>query len=447
MFTHTLWRQHGSQWERPPSSMETVHNSMSVGLRDGDAAHWIIACGLQFTFRGTDDEDRLTARLQRAWAELRSRFPTLAATFEEDKVVYKPPLSDEEREAWVQETFRVHPGRNSNEVFEKAVKTPYIHLHYFPEARYLVLQGTHNHLDGRGCFYFFDALFCALTNPKDVRLGDEVRNLPPTEDQLLGASVPPSTRQIQIYQDIVDSLVVENPIGMPVRADGPPGPNLRRELHLQPGVSSAISSRCKARGVTVTLAWHAAVILATLKIQRRALGDQAGTNWSSFTNFDLRRYFPGDFDPRQNVVSTYSTGFPFNVERPMELGFDALAKHLHHAYQTALDDEKLRGLFAYPKPLLEFFAKHTAPSSTPVLSSIGIVERFLHREYGSEWVVDDVWIGNSMLSPEIETFLWRWRDEITLSGSCNLSYYDKKDVDRFLHEVRQELLTGLGISV
>lgn len=439
------WQQCVAQWERPLTSMETFYDTMGSSIPDGGLAHWIVSSGLNFTFTGPDTEDLLIARLEKAWTEVRFRYPVVATKIEAGKKVYVP-LTAENLESWLKQTFRIHRDQTIDQAFSNAVKSPTMVLHYFPETSHLLLQATHDHIDGRGVLYLWDAFFTALKNPLDIRLGDEVQNLPPSEDQLLSVPLEPSKVQHQDAKDLTNRFLVADPIGMPVIVSGPPGPSLRRELRLSVEVSGAVSRSCKARGVTVTSAWHAAIVLATQKIQGSAAGHSAGKNWVSLTNFDLRKYFPDGFETRRNAIGVYHTGLPFQIERPGERGFDDILSEIQRAYKTALDGEKVKVLSAYIWPVLELFGTMTVPPSTPVQSSLGIFDNFLDHTYGTEWAVEDVWVADSMLTPEIETFLWRWKEQIVLSGSCNSAYYSDGDVDNFLSRVRDELLVGLGVE-
>jgi hypothetical protein len=95
------------------------------------------------------------------------------------------------------------------------------------------------------------------------------------------------------------------------------------------------------------------------------------------------------------------------------------------------------------------------PSSIPLLSSVGVLDKYLGREFGEpergpgrgrgRWLIEDVWIAMTMLSAEIVAWLWSWDGEVTLSASWNEAYYTEEEAGRFLALLREELLTGLAV--
>lgn len=68
------------------------------------------------------------------------------------------------------------------------------------------------------------------------------------------------------------------------------------------------------------------------------------------------------------------------------------------------------------------------PQNAPHLSSIGIIEKLLKREYvvdgekGSKIAGEDVWLGGEMITPALCNHVWTWRDQMTLAAVFNTSY-------------------------
>lgn len=439
------WQQSGSHWERQSTAMETIYTAISSGVPDGSPAHWVVSSGLKFTYNGSDSDASLTSQFRRAWLDMRRRFPNMAAKSSGGKRIFTP-LANTDAEDWLKQTFRVHTDVSIDELLANAIKNPHIVLHFLPKSQHLLLQATHDFIDGRGSLYLWDAFFATLAGIESEIIGEDVSRLPLSEDQLLDTPQQPSERDLQGVERFLDRCVVTEPIGMPVSVSNPPGPNFRRELRLDVDLSQSVIRACKAKGVTVTSAWHAASILTTQKIQGEAAGHSAGNAFSAFTNFDMRTYFPADFKPRENPIGTYHVGYPFRIERPGERGFNDILQEIQWEYKTTFTADKLKFMPAVVQPALELFSKAPAPSSTPIHSSIGILEKFMQHAYGAEWAVEDVWIADNMLTPEIISFLWSWKGQIVLSGSCNASYYTEGDLDGYLERVRDELLAGLEIQ-
>lgn len=231
---------------------------------------------------------------------------------------------------------------------------------------------------------------------------------------------------------------------MPVKnMQQPPAGNAREQLKLSVALSDAVTKTCKERGFTVTSAWHTAVVRAVSEIQ--AAAGETGTTYASFTNYDLRPYFPASFNPRRQPISCYHVGAPLRVT-PEGKSFDDISKEIRETYMTQCQPENILVFPAIGKMALQLFASGPPPSSTPVLSSLGIVDRFLSHSFGPHWEVDNIWVADSMLSAEIEAFLWAWKGQIVLSGSFNLAYYTYAEVQDFLLQTKEEMLNGLGIA-
>jgi hypothetical protein len=307
-----------------------------------------------------------------------------------------------------------------------------------------MITTAHTYLDGRGILYLFDALFSIIASPSTFSFGSEHSRLPLSEDTLLGVPPVPTEENIQRAATTLRRFIHDKPIRMPVKdMQQIPGDSDRQELRLSVAISDAVVKACKQRGYTVTYAWHAAIVNAVLKIQ--AATGEPGTTYTSFVNYDLRKYFPATFDPRSQPISCYHSGTPLQV-KPEGKSFDQISNALRETYQTEFISINVRSLPTMVDMMLPTFASGgPPPSSTPVLSSLGIVEQFLGHSFGPHWKVDDVWVADIMMSAEIEAFLWTWKGQIVLSGSFNLAYYSKAEVQAFLARVKGELLGGLGI--
>lgn len=91
------------------------------------------------------------------------------------------------------------------------------------------------------------------------------------------------------------------------------------------------------------------------------------------------------------------------------------------------------------------------PQNAPHLSSTGVVETWLKREYvtygdeGSNIKVEDVWLSGEMITPGSCNHVWTWRDQMTLAAVFNTAFYGEAFVKQFMEGVKQNLLLGLQI--
>ena len=73
----------------------------------------------------------------------------------------------------------------------------------------------------------------------------------------------------------------------------------------------------------------------------------------------------------------------------------------------------------------------TPASTEPLLSSVGVVDRYLTPDHGII-KVKDFWVGVEMMTPQIIFYLWTWQGRMTLSAFYNETFYDQEFVQHFL---------------
>lgn len=378
---------------------------------------------------------------------MRYDFPTIACSFGAGYKVYEVP-DTAALNSWVDETFIVHDSGTAYDCYAKARKSNSITFHYFAQSQELLFVTEHLLADGRGHLYFWDRFFSILVDMRDVKFGGEYINLPPLLDDQCLLPLDATPEQTEMAQGIVAQLVQSELIAMPVtNMDLHLADNLHRELKLPSAITASIISACKQRGITVTTAWHAAVVLATKQIQ--AAAGQPGKTFSSMTNLDLRRYFSGNFDPHSFAICCYHTGLPAVVDVSNDI-FMEIAAQLKHFYANETfsgPGSKMPAMPEYSRILSSIFGAGIPKSSTPVLSSLGVLDTWVNAIYGGgKLAVKNIWLADTMNSAQIEAFLWTWQGEMVLSGSCNASYYMPADVDEFLAQVKSVLLGGLNID-
>jgi hypothetical protein len=434
------WIQAGNRWEQDLGCMTKFY--ASIAPPEGQVMHWMVASAVDYRYHGPNIEMEETLRT--AWVELRYKFPALGAQVVDMKKIYETP-DDTVLAAWLASSFRVHQDETVEGVFQGLCNTPYITLHYFPSSSQLLIAGAHTYLDGRGALYLFDALFSTIANPGNFKFGDEHSRLSLTEDTLLGLPPVLSEADHERAGMALGQLQQDKPIRMPVaNVQQTPKGSARQELKLSTSTSDAVIKACKQRGYTVTSAWHTAIVFAVSQIQAASRED--GTTYTSFTNYDLRQYFPASFEPRSQPVSCYHGAVPLRIELGSK-SFDEVSAAIKKSYMAEFQPNNIGTLPAMAGMLPPAFAKGPPPSSTPVLSSLGVVDQFLSHSFGPHWEVENIWVADTMLSAEIEAFLWTWKGQIVLSGSFNSAYYTNAEVRAFLERVEGEMIRGLGVTV
>ncbi|KPM43912.1 hypothetical protein AK830_g2614 [Neonectria ditissima] len=433
------WTRTGNAWQRSTGGMESFYASITTP--DGQVGHWIICCVVQFEYLGQPID--LEKTLRDGWISLRHKYPGLASTVSGNTRVCEAP-EEANIDEWTKKTFRVDEDTTAEQLFARLRSISSITLHYLPKTRELVINAPHSLIDGRGVIYLYNALFSQLANPQGTT--GNITGLPPTENKLLGLNSVSSEQNIQAAQNLLSRFANPKlPVRMPnVNFDQTPGDAARAQLKIPSGATAAIVAACKERGFTVTAAWHAALILAVREIQAAAGED--GSAFTTFTNFDLRRWFPESFDAAGIFAGPYHIALPVSVDLDGK-EFVEIARDLSKNYKDPM--AFAQGDLNFIPPTIaaceEIFKMGPAPSSTPVLSSMGVIDNYLKRNQG-DWKICEYWLADTMLSAEIQSFLWTWREELVLSGSYNAAYYETQEVDRFLEAIKEKLLQGLGIE-
>ncbi|KAL2810318.1 hypothetical protein BJX63DRAFT_434366 [Aspergillus granulosus] len=436
--TDSEWREtKPGHWERKTGFMEKFYGKVHCPA-DG-VPHWSIA---SVTAVEVAKADVLNIEsIRNAWAALAAIHPSITSIFSGEIQTYEI-LDALSLNSWLEETFKVHRS-SAGQFIPSLQRVDRPTLHYFPDTLEFLLHCNHQYMDGRGILRLWDQFYSLIIAPIKELPKTTIDRLPPRADDLLSISEILAPEDGQVLNDCMGQFGPPDDIKLPVRdVSARPLHSFRRALRLSTKTTAAVVDACKERNLSMTAAWHTAVILATQKTLEEA--GKYGKTWCSISNFDLRPYFPAGFDSNEQVVACYHTGLPVTVV-PEESTFHEIAMRLKEFYTGGI--HHMRGaLPSYAKALGDIFAQGIPPSSTPVVSSLGVLDNYLRKSFGKNSIqIKDVWIADTMRSAEVEAFLWTWDGHMVLSGSCNAAYYTHKDIDRFLTRIKDILLDHLGI--
>lgn len=466
---HPSWVQTGpNTYSQPYGFQEVLYNAISVP--PGSPGLFLIGTSITFSYTPSSPGGKLPPHdlaplLRNAWLQMRQQYPTLAAENHPEGKIYTSPSSSAELEAWLAATFIVTPGKTSAEHWKTMIKTRQMTIYFCPEECQLFMQGEHHILDGRGLMNFWDRFFRALASPAKEDLmktdGSEVSRLPPRSDDLLDTAEKKPGRGEQRALEILAPLVSMNaPICVPVpHSLTPCSPqNAALELRLSTRTTESVIAACKAQRLSVTAAWHAAVVFATQSIQAKrnsVSGAGVGTQFACFGNFDLRRYFPAPDAtslPDAYALSNHHGVLPY-VVAPDGKTFPQVARELTSFYQQDLpkaDAEVWSALGPMIRMLVPDFTQTPLEQTTPALSSLGVVDNLIGSWYADAegkggWRVKDVWFGNTVTGPWLECFMWTWQRRLSVNTCYNPAYYTHAEVDEFNHLVLEKMLDGLRV--
>lgn len=441
------WEEKSSgHYERPFDSLERMYRTISAAGIPMNREHFAITAVIQLRSIASSIPDAEGA-LRHAWSVLRYDFPQIAAYDQGDNYVYEIP-SFSIVQSWLAQTFIIEPATSSPaNVYSDATPTALARMHYFPHTSEILLRSSHWRFDGIGALYLLSHFLDILAHPRVVEFGDETKNLSIGLDEAIKVATEVTPQMDREATDLIMKFVNNVPsIGLPTSANQVPGSSSRCSIKLTPQLTSAMIARCKTLGFSVTSATHAAIVQATLQHQDPHRPAKKYTSWSTF---DLRKYSPPPYNGAMNPVSIFHTGIPVVVD---PAGFLENAAQFREIYAQNLARPGPGNMFTFLACYVEKVcavltrppAPGALPPTEPSLSSLGVIDDYIHSRYGDVEVVD-FWIGVEMLTPQLMVYVWTRRGEMELSACYNTAFYTRQFVEDFLSQVKHVLLKGLGI--
>ena len=127
-----------------------------------------------------------------------------------------------------------------------------------------------------------------------------------------------------------------------------------------------------------------------------------------------------------------------------------------NALRQIIQARHFDGIFPSAPRICERLGRHVAElaarSSTASdvdISSIGVAENFIGREYGSdEWgvVFNAVSVGVDILTPQAVCFVWTFRDQLNFNVVYNEAFHEKEQMERFVETVKRIVLCELKVE-
>ncbi|KAI0475611.1 hypothetical protein GGR56DRAFT_646650 [Xylariaceae sp. FL0804] len=434
-----------SRWERPVDGIEgyfVVMGGFSASLCDG-RVHYTLFSKLQL--ETAQPEAELVPALKQAWKQYRYEEPQIAVFVEDSKLTYEVPDQGALAE-WLEATLVVSPASDAEELYATAAPVKQATLYYVPKSSELVFRAPHYILDGNGILRFWHNYLGYLASPsqkEDIEYGDEPARLALPMDEVLGYPAEATAAQTELATAKFMAWAGSIPgIGPPSQVGtAPSGRCASRELSFPASTTERLVAACKARGVSVTAAVHAAFVGSLVRY-----ADPNGqlSEYVTATNFNLRKFLPAP--DRERAVAVFYT--PWSYKTGLPAAFGDLAASLSEYYRTEFNEHpehlSARGPFTRIVTATvqtpEFLA---APVPRDALvSSLGVVENHLQREYGSIKVKDfkigvDVVLGMSMF------FVYTFRGQLRFAHSFNDGFEKPEDIEMYLEETKAILMREL----
>ncbi|KAF7558289.1 hypothetical protein G7Z17_g64 [Cylindrodendrum hubeiense] len=434
----------GNRWERPLDGLEgyfVVMANLSASLCEG-REHYTLFSKLKLEVDSPD----MTSALKHAWKQIRYEQPQIATTVEGMKRVYEVP-DEKALEEWLASTFVVSPASDAEELYQTVTPIKQATIYYLPASSELVFRGHHHTIDGVGVLLFWDSYLSALASPnKDIQFGDETPRLAPVMQEVLGYAAQPTEAMLEKASALFMSWAGSIPgVGPVSKLGAVASGNCRNiELVFPTKTTKELVEACKAENVSLTAAVHAAYVKA---IAKHADPESKLSEYVSANQFNLRSYLPEPYNSSKYAVSVFYTPLPYKVGLPAS--YQDVVKSLNGYYKNAIKSNpealELKGHFtnvlcgAVQTP--EFLASPV--SKDALVSSLGIAERYVQREYGSGIKVKDIKVGVDVVMGMSMFFFYTFQDQLRLVYSFNDGFEEPENIQTYLDEIRDILTKEL----
>ncbi|KAJ5784324.1 uncharacterized protein N7503_009536 [Penicillium pulvis] len=448
------------RYERPFDSIESFYRLIASAGAHLNKQHYFISSTLRLKNLPPLKD------VQNAWRALRQRYPQIAAIPDETGARFRYTVpSHTELDAWVQQSLIVDYGSSANEKNEGEQPSHMFLLFYLPGTRELLFRTPHWRIDGIGLMDLQNAFLRILANipPSTIYLdGSEAKYLTPSLD---GAAAVPLEVTPEITRSTNDEIAVyeqgQPSISIATLPNVIPTATRRIFSRFSPKITTHIISACKSRGLTVTAAMHAAMVVAILPhIQHNfdpASRGQSGGKFTGFNAFDLRKYIAPPFNGPAAAVNVYHTGIPFSIDLEFDRSFDSIAAKLLKQYKRDLSKDAPRNVFRFLAQYVDKvlsvlgspFSDPLRAPAYPELSSLGIINDHIaakHEGSASTVEVEDWWVAVQNISRLLIPHVWTWTGELVLSVDWNESFYEYAVVSQFLEGWKQTITEELGVN-
>ncbi|KAJ6137171.1 hypothetical protein N7471_003657 [Penicillium samsonianum] len=432
--------------------------------------HWAINYTATISPRGefaalSGSPDLLPTLIRYSWLHLRFQHPSLAAHPDSNSnVIYTVPESTDALSGWASQTFTVEAdAQSANEVIPTIAPAADAQLYYVPQSSELLLHTAHWRMDGVGGLLLLGQLVDLMVSHADTLLsgklldpfdsfhwGSEVARLAPPVEEAGNMPLTANDEQKAVAHGAVGTFALAvGALGVPYTGDASSVPSGTRaaELKFSPATTSAAVSAAKARGVGITAAVHAS--LATVNF-RHAIDEHQGRHYTSTIKQSLRPYLPEPYSTPAAAAGLYTSGWLVQVD-PSGI-WEENARLYQAEYEKGISSEYLQAHREYASILVELIKNLPTPTEPPSdidISSMGIMEKYLEREYGTPergFGITHAGVGVEILSRQGVVFMWTFRDQLTLRLVYNEAFHTLGQMMEFLHDIQADVLKQLRVA-
>ncbi|KAL6897451.1 hypothetical protein GGI43DRAFT_428615 [Trichoderma evansii] len=412
--------------------------------------------------------------LQRTWLVLRDRHPKFGAVFAPSSVgdAITTDLRPYDHDSWLENTFFVNTSIPEAHVLLSSLRHAETPLCYWlPLSQELVMYIPHWITDGTGLLILAHRFMTILSSVIAKGLSTTLDNYAieqvayeinsPSGDQLTGYVDDDSTeatRLKEISQDVLAPFLQALPtIGLPLKPDGKSG--LPRNashiaISLESETTAAIVTECQKREISVNSALHttAQAYASVLYINMRPHLPSPGPNLGASSLVAVLPLAVRDILPG-------TSGKPEKDWKDLSRELNSIYRSVPEKKYRPKDGSSLQSVIdingRLTRDVLAVFSSSPPPEMPEVrpfdYSSIGLVEKYLQREY----VVGDdkglievlnVWKASVVATPSALCHGYTFRDRLAVSVAYNDGYFSKEFMRKILQDILIDIVQNLGIN-
>ncbi|KAH6984424.1 hypothetical protein BKA56DRAFT_580984 [Ilyonectria sp. MPI-CAGE-AT-0026] len=514
-------------WERDIDEVELFYSSIAKLTRDAGAGCFPVTACVNIQASVPDDvtneeaNDRIESAIRKAWITLRYEHPSLSSWTDYDQendkwTKFYSPLPSPDRDTVGEQ----HQRLASTLVMLESDMTGIEWLNDDPILfqrstlfilrpsttdtagnghlkRTLLLRCPHEITDGIGILHLLQQLLAHAAKAYELEdayvmpvFGNEAKNLSPPLRTAASLPQSPTAEQLRYFDAIKKknaSLQTDMPLlGLPLSAEkGTAGKRQYLPLSLSNSLSAQVLSECKARGVSVTHAFSAALILALRDMQPRS-DQELPMRYFNQTLINLRNACRPPFNTGAYAAAVYHMlsvegisvdvvvpAFGAEQERETRMKeFAAVTDQVRDFFASArgLESVSLSDLIAVSPPVWASITPSSKravkeassqaetelnsprqddnappPFSSVSLSSIGSINSIITPMHGA-LLVSDAWAAAESMGPGVGLFLGTWEGKPTIVASFDSTWHNTRYMERFLGRILEQMAEGLGLD-
>jgi hypothetical protein len=371
----------------------------------------------------------LVVKFKQAWLSLRFVHPSIASYVENSKKVYKDDWDE-----WLSDTFVVSD-QTPEQILADSPPLSRPQLFILQDSA-ILFRTPHECCDGTGLLLLTDAFFTILSSPIPLSRDDPQIPSRLSRPFFAAAPVPPPGPNGEAEALSTIKTLSQPSVGLPSRnLDQPPTRCAFSRITLAKEASDSVIKGAKAAGFTVTAAVHAALLMAV-----QELGSKGACKALPPINIRQRgKNSVRDFTiPCISAIACSVPAGDYKSTAEVLKKHYLACKNFDLANYSVGCELFIKALSAPPPP-------GTPADTTPEMSSLGILENYVNRQYG-EFEITDFWAAFANYYTQPRLFLSTFRGQISLNASYNETFQSKEDIDELLRSAKKVLLKELVIG-